>query len=99
MQQRAQWLPDNLNHSTFFASLPLPSPPLSSPGGHLYIQGRGVNNQYVVNFIMLAAIHADTLASRNLRLPCGNTSYTPNQVLYEVKRQVSEGGGERGEGV
>ncbi|CAI7899535.1 unnamed protein product [Closterium sp. NIES-53] len=59
-----------------------------TPAGHLYISGRGVNNQYIVNMAFLSSVYADYLAGAGATLTCGSTVFKPSDIVAEVKAQV-----------
>ncbi|GJP44682.1 hypothetical protein CLOM_g4045 [Closterium sp. NIES-68] len=59
-----------------------------TPAGHLYIPGRGVNNQYIVNMAFLCSVYADYLAGAGQTLTCGSTVFKPADIVAEVKAQV-----------
>ncbi|CAI5516534.1 unnamed protein product [Closterium sp. Naga37s-1] len=79
-------------NAEFYVCSNMPDNPLSrtprTPGGHLYIPGRGVNNQYVTNMAFLTTVLADTLQRAGQNLQCASTTFTPQQLLAEARRQV-----------
>jgi hypothetical protein len=56
-------------------------------GGLLYVRD-GANTQYVTGSSFLIAVFADYLTSAGDLLSCGDTSFTPRELLSHSKGQV-----------